>query len=167
MRHHSIYLVGQISSNPRSYEWRMNLQKHLLIQDPFIANSISLLDPCKNSMNLSLIKQNKNDEGAFNSQAFKENSMNILTPLDAGYVRESTIGFANMNHFTPERPIIGSYFELAFYYHDYPWKPVIGIFDGNPKEAYHTSHPFVQASIHAWVQNEIDALNLIIKQCFI
>jgi len=114
MRHHTIYLVGQISSDPRSYEWRKNLQKHLLIQDPFIANSISLLDPCKNSMNLDLIRQNKHDEAAYNSDAFKHNSMNILTPLDAGYVRESSIGFANMNHFTQERPIIGSYFELAW-----------------------------------------------------
>jgi len=163
---HKIYLVGQISSNPESYEWRRRLAAYLFSMEHEVKAHIKLLDPCKNSMNLDLIKQNKNDETSYNLDAFKHNSMNILAPLDAGYVRESTIGFVNMNHYTPERPIIGSYFELAFYYHNYPWKPVIGIFNGDPKETYHTSHPFVQASVHAWVKNEFDALNLIIKQCF-
>lgn len=166
MRHHTIYLVGQISSDPRSYEWRLNLERYLEGWHADVKNNITLLDPCKNSMNLNLIKRNKNNEESYISEANTHNSMKILTPLDAGYVRESTICFANMNHFTPERPIIGSYFELAFYYHNYPYKPVIGIFDGDPKEAYHTSHPFVQAAVHAWVKNEMDALSLIIKQCF-
>jgi hypothetical protein len=166
MINHKIYLVGQISSNPASYEWRLNLQKHLAIQEDKIKNTIELLDPCKNSMNLSLIRTAKFDEAKFNESAFAHDSLSILTPLDAGYVKASTIGFINMNHFTPERPIIGSYFELAWYYHLYPEKPTIGILDGDPLSFYHTKHPFVQASIHTWVKNEIDALNLIIKQCF-
>jgi hypothetical protein len=164
MRHHKIYLVGQISSDPRSYQWRLNLQQYL-DKHP-IKDSIDLIDPCKNSMNLGLIKTAKLDEAKFNESAFGEISLDILTPLDAGYVKESTIGFANMNHFTPERPIIGSFFELAWYYHAYPDKPVIGIFDGDPKKTYHTNHPFVQAAIHTWVNNEKDALDLIIRQCF-
>lgn len=166
MRNHKIYLVGQISSNPASYEWRLNLQKHLAIQDEYIRQTISLIDPCKNSMNLSLIRQAKFDEAKYNEAVFVESSMDILTPLDAGYVKESTVGFANLNHYTPERPIIGSYFELAWYYILYPDKPVIGILDGNPQDFYHTKHPFVQSAVHVWVKTELDALKLIIKQCF-
>lgn len=166
MIHHKIYLVGQISSNPASYEWRLNVQKHLAIQDEKIRETIELLDPCKNSMNLSLIRQAKFDESKFNEAAFNHSSMDILAPLDAGYVKASTIGFINMNHFTPERPIIGSYFELAWYFILYPEKPTIGIFDGDPCAHYHTKHPFVQSSVDTWVKSEIDALNLIIKQCF-
>ena len=167
MRHHKIYLVGQISSNPNSYEWRLNLQEYLDgLDDKKIKTGISLLDPCKNSMNLNLIRASKNNEEGFNNNAFAEETLKILTPLDAGFVQESTMCFANMNHFTPERPIIGSYFELAWYYHNYPNKPVIGIFDGDPKEFYHTRHPFVQAAIHVWVRYAVNALDLIIKQCF-
>lgn len=166
MRQHKIYLVGQISSDPRSYDWRLNLHKHLIIQTNEMFNNIFLLDPCRNSMNLGLIKTAKNDEELFTKSAIAQKTLEILPSLDAGYVKESTICFANMNHFTPERPIIGSYFELAWYYHLYPDKPVIGIFDGDPMEHYHTKHPFVQAAIHTWVISELDALNLIIKQCF-
>ena len=166
LRHHKIYLVGQISSNPQSYEWRKRLYEYLINMENYAKDYITLLDPCKNSMNLNLIKQNKNDEKSFTDRANDYNSMNILAALDAGYVKESTICFANMNHFTPSRPIIGSFFELAFYYHNYPDKPVIGIFEGDPTKDYQCNHPFVQAAIDVWVKNENEAMDLIIKQCF-
>lgn len=166
MRQHKIYLVGQISSNPDSYQWRLNLQWHLKEYDERVQSSISLIDPCKNSMNLGLIKEAKHDESKFNDNAFNHLSMSILAPLDAGYVKESTVCIANLNHFTPERPIIGSYFELAWYYYNFPHKPVIGVLNGNPQEFYHTKHPFVQAAVHVWVTNEKQALDLIVKQCF-
>ena len=161
-----IYLVGQISSDKRSYNWRENIESYVEKLPNNIRKDIEILNPCNNGMNQDLIKNATNDEKSYNGLAFIEPSLNLLGPLDAGYVHYSNMCIANMNHFTPERPILGSYFELAWYYKSYPYKPVIGIFNGDPESDYQCRHPFVKAAIHAWVKNEIEAIQLVLKQCF-
>jgi len=161
-----IYLVGQISADPRSYEWRLNISNW--VDDVVEARELPLqiIDPCANLFNLSLIKNHKGDEKNFSSTAHETMPLKMLPALDLGYVRRSTMCIANMNHWTPTRPILGSYFELAWYYALYPDKPVIGIFEGNPEQDYQCNHPFVQASVDVWVKNEYEAMDLIVKQCF-
>jgi hypothetical protein len=163
-----IYLVGQISSDPRSYQWRKNVLNWVddANTKPEYKGNISAIDPCANNFNLTLIKNHKNDEANFSKLAHETMPLNMLPALDLGYVRRSTMCIANMNHWSPTRPILGSYFELAWYYALYPDKPVIAIFEGIPEKDYQCNHPFVQAAVDVWVKNEYEAMDLIVKQCF-
>lgn len=164
-----MYLVGQISADPRSYEWRINIStwiEDLIDQKEEYTNLIEIIDPCANSFNRNLMENHKDDEKNFSTLAHKTMPLSMLPALDLGYVRRSTMGIANMNHWTPSRPILGSYFELAWYYALYPDKPVIGIFDGDIEKNYQCNHPFVQAAVDVWVKNEYEAMDIITKQCF-
>ncbi len=58
-----------------------------------------------------------------------------------------------------EKPILGSFFELAWYY-TMPEKTVIGIFDGDPNEAIQCKHPFVQEAVTTWVKTPKEACYL-------
>ena len=64
-----------------------------------------------------------------------------------------------MNHYDPKKPVIGTMFELAWYYQN-PVKTVIGIFDGNPAEDVICNHPFVRQSVDIWVKDEWQACKL-------
>jgi hypothetical protein len=65
-----------------------------------------------------------------------------------------------MNIYSPEKPMIGTLFEMAWAY-DKPGTMIIGIFDGDPKENFICNHPFVSQSIQTWVQNEKEACLLL------
>jgi hypothetical protein len=161
--------MGQISSDPRTYQWREEVRKWVLYTEDFYKQyegKIEIIDPCENMFNQSLIKAHSSDEKSFHDLALLSMPLGILPPLDLGYVKRSTMGLVNLNHYSPDRQIIGSYFELAWYYGMFPDKPVIGIFDGLPEEHYHCSHPFIKASVHHWTKNVTEAMNTILKQCF-
>jgi hypothetical protein len=164
-----IYLVGQISADPRTYEWRQNIiswVEDVLDSKEEYWGLLQVIDPCGNTFNKSLITNHKNDEKNFSALAKETMPLAMLPALDLGYVKRSTMAIVNMNHYTPSRPILGSYFELAWYYALYPDKPVIGIFETDPKKDYQCNHPFVQAAVDIWVHSEQEAMDVITKQCF-
>lgn len=162
-----VYLVGQISSDKRTYQWRKNIENFVSNLPEELKQEIELLNPCGNKMNLELIENHTGDEEGFNKLADRQLTLPLLAALDGGYVAYSNLCICNMNIYTPERPMIGSYFELSKYYYMHPSTPVIGILDGNPEEHYHTWHPFPQRAIHTWVKTEIEAIQLVLRQCFI
>lgn len=148
------YLVGQISKDViETYLWRER------VRDRFKHNEkIDIIDPCYNQFNQGILTDDVKDEDR--TIVYQKMGTDVLVPKDYTYVRKSTMGIANMNHYDPKKIICGSFFELAWYYAN-PEKTVIGIFDGNPKKDIVCNHPFVRQSIHTWVKNEKEACDLI------
>jgi len=149
----SIYLVGQISvDKPISYEWRENVRNHFKGNDMF-----QIIDPTNNNFNTAKLKEAGNDPHRF--IIYKTKGVQLLVPKDRTIVDDSTMCFANMNLYDENKPMIGSMFELAWYY-DAPEKAVIGIFDGDPESDVYCNHPFVRSTIDLWVKNEQEACEI-------
>lgn len=149
-----IYLVGQISVDaPETYHWRKRVIDYFKDYPQF-----ELINPCGNSFNTNVLDLAGKD--IYRTQMYKTKGIEFLVPKDFSYVERSTMCIANLNQYDPKKPILGSFFELAWYY-TMPSKVVVGVFDGDPTTNIHTNHPFTRSAINAWVQNEIEAAELI------
>jgi len=148
-----IYLVGQISYNEKTYEWREIIWKYYRHSDNF-----EVINPCNCMFSSEALKLN-NDNESFNNFETSKN-LSLIPLIDYTYVKESNIIIVNMNHYSKEKPMIGSFFELAWCALD-PGKIVIGIFDGNPEDDYQCKNPFVSRAVNIWVKYAADACDLI------
>lgn len=147
----TIYLVGQISPKyQETYTWRLNVEDYFKNRTDF-----EIINPCANPFNKSSL-----EKGYTSADSYKVIGSRLLVPKDRSFVDRSTIGLANLNVYDPDKVIIGSFFELAWYYED-SRKSVIGIFDGDPKTSSICNHPFVRDAIQVWVKSEIEACELI------
>ncbi len=166
-----VYLVGQISiDKPETYRWRKEFRDYFYKSEVFSSQLgeytkisddywIDIVDPCDTLFNKKVLAANNGDDPN-RLKAYKTKGIKILPSKDRGIVRWSDIGVANMNVFDPEKPLIGSFFELAWYY-DSPEKTVIGIYDGDPMETINGGHPFIQDTVNVWVKDHIEAAKLI------
>lgn len=147
-----IYLCGQISPAAKeSFSWRGEVWKYFEHRDDF-----EIIDPCRDQFNTRLVEEKVTER----IEIYKEKGINLIVPRDKWYVSRSTIGLVNLNHYDPEKPIIGTMFELAWY-HQTPEKAVIGIFSGEPKKDIICNHPFVSRAVDTWTRNEKEACELI------
>jgi hypothetical protein len=154
----SIYLIGQISVDKEiTYRWRQDVKKFFLMDSD---SQFDMIDPCDNEFN----KQAKNFNGSgidpHRLKVYKTKGINLIVPKDRSYVARSTGCIANMNHYDPNKKIIGTLFELAWYY-DNPGKCVIGVFDGDPTTDEHCNHPFVAETVDVWCKDHMDAAQLL------
>ena len=153
----SIYMIGQISAGVKeTYLWRERVRKFFEGD-----KRITLIDPCTNAFNRSILK---NATTNYTGKVYKIKGTDLLVPKDFSYVKRSTMGMANMIHYDPSKPILGTAFELAWYYA--MQKTVVGIFDGDIKKDVHCNHPFIRSAIKVWVKDEIEACK-IIKQFYL
>lgn len=147
-----IYLIGQISVNePETYNWRERI-RHKFADD----RQFYFIDPCKNEFNKGIQDEYKDGSDPDRTKVYKTNGIRLLVPKDKMYVMKSTIAIANLNHYDPEKPMVGTMFELAWY-HDNNHKAVIGIFDGDPTEDKYCNHPFVKSVIQCWTKDTDEA----------
>jgi len=145
-----IYLVGQISPTfSETYKWREEVKKYFSDYPNF-----RIIDPCGNAFNQKL-RLSDNNIGYI-----KKDGINVLVPKDRNFVKRSSIAIANMNQYDPNKPLIGTFFELAWYY-DSPEKTVIGFADDMTN--YLCQHPFVKSSITTWVKDHLRACDLILN----
>lgn len=151
----TIYLIGQITSDPETYKWRERVRKRFEEHE-----KIKLFDPCNNIFSKSVLKASKGDVEKFKRTAAWNSASSILVPRDMSYVLNSDGALANLNHYTKEKTLCGTFFELAWYKMN-PQKVVIGIFGGDPNENFVCQHPFVRATVHAWAKNEEEACDLL------
>ena len=152
----TIYLVGQISiDEPITYTWRRE------IADALKGRGFSVLNPCDNEFNKEIEDTGDGTKEKAN-KLFGNEATNLIVPKDLHCVQQSTGCVVDMNHYDLSRPILGSFFELAWYY-TMPEKFVVGVFDGNIKEDVHCNHPFVKATVHTWVEDHTIAVDLIEK----
>lgn len=145
----TIYLVGQISGKyPISYEWRK------FVRDYFQYDGEKrIIDPCSNPFS----------KGALNKKSYEvsngeNNGMNILPPKDLSYVLESDIGLVNMNQYDSDKPLLGSFFEMGWYYL-HPEKTVIAFADD--LNDFKCQHPFVQMAVTVWCKSVEEACEMI------
>jgi hypothetical protein len=155
-----IYLIGQISNDPRSYQWRENIELYLKEQPQDIQNEFEIINPCGNNFSKGVL-ESSGDEKEFTSNAINDKCGDLLPSQDCGFVMYSNACIANFNHWTPERPLLGTIYELSWYYLT-PWKPVVGI-HSDPENDFNCRHPFPWKTVHTWVENEIQAIQAFIK----
>ncbi len=151
----SIYLVGQISvDNDETYEWRYRVRKYF-----YKSVYVKIIDPCNNGFNQNVKSEAKGNDPD-RMKVYHSKGADLLVPKDKSYVKRSTIGMANLNVYDHKKLIIGSFFELAWYI-DCPEKSVVGIFSGDHTNSIICMHPFVRRAVDIWVQNEIEACEII------
>lgn len=156
-----IYLIGQISVDKKiTYEWRQDVRKFF---DPSIPGNecFEMIDPCDNEFNKSA--RNFNGElgpDPHRLRVYKTKGIGLIVPKDHSYVLRSTGCIANMNQYDKDKPMIGTLFELAWYYQN-PEKCVIGVFDGDPSEDVHCNHPFIRETIDVWCKDHMEAAMLL------
>ncbi len=146
-----VYLIGQISARkPETHKWRERILTRYS-GDP----RVDFIDPCSNSFNQEIMKMDK--EKVSYTEMFKNiKGTQLLVPKDKSYVTRSTMAIANMNTYDSKKPIIGTFFELAWYI-EYPEKTVIGIYGGDREKDLNCNHPFVKEAVNLWVKDDAEA----------
>lgn len=156
-----IYLIGQISVDKEiTYTWRQEVRTFFR-QDLKINDNFEMIDPCDNEFNKGA--QNFDGEKGpdpHRLKVYKTKGIGLIVPKDYSYVLRSTGCIANMNQYDPEKPMIGTLFELAWYYQN-PEKCVIGVFEGDPTKDVHCNHPFVNETVDVWCQDHMEAAQLL------
>lgn len=148
----TIYLVGQISPKfPETYKWREDI-----INDFEDIYEIQFINPCGNAFNQKGLAKRRNAV----TKEKRSFGIDLLVPKDRSFVKRSTIAMVNMNHYDVEKPLLGSFFELAWYF-DSPEKGVIAWADDLTK--YECQHPFVQQAVTTWCQDVAEACYLVKK----
>lgn len=147
------YLVGQISPKFEiTYKWRRYVVDSMIDYD----DQIGFINPCANGFNKEVLAKR---EYAV-QKTYKSSGINILPHKDYTFVKESSIAIANMNQYDPNKPLLGSFFELAWYFL-HPEKTVIGF--ANDLNSYLCQHPFVQEAVSVWCDDEEEAVYLLQK----
>ena len=147
------YLVGQISPKfSITYEWR----EYVVNEMEMWADEIEFINPCANPFNQKVLKQ----ERYAVTKHKRSFGIDVLPHKDLTFVLESHIALVNMNQYDPDKPLLGSFFELAWYFL-HPEKTVIGFADD--LNSYLCQHPFVQGAVSTWCQDETEAVYLIKK----
>jgi len=150
-----IYLVGQISPKIKeTYEWRRKIINHFLPSE-----GIDFIDPCNNRFNNKLLSTQEYAVG----KEKRVDAIDVLPSKDYTYCKRSTMAVVNMNHYDKNKPMLGSFFELGWYY-GMPEKTVIGF--AEDLNDYQIQHPFVQQAVTVWCKNEVEAAH-IIKEYFV
>jgi len=150
-----IYLVGQISPKyPVTYQWRKNLEEYFKNE-----SSIKFINPCNNPFNKKMLEEK---EYAVSKER-RVNAIDVLTSKDNTFCKKSSMAIVNMNQYDPTKPLIGSYFELAWYF-EMPCKTIIGF--AEDLNDYQVQHPFVQGAVTVWCKNEYEAA-AIVEQYFL
>lgn len=151
------YLVGQISPKFQvTYDWRNYVINQMREYD----DQIGFINPCANSFNKKLVE---NKEYAITLKT-RSTGIDVLPHKDYKFVLESDIALVNMTQYDHDKPLLGSFFELAWYF-AHPEKTVIA-FHENYKDDYQCQHPFVQEAVSTWCNCIEDAV-FTLKRYFI
>lgn len=149
------YLVGQISPKfPETYKWREYVRDEMEMWD----EEIGFIDPCANPFNQKVLKEKRYAVDTANHK--RSFGIDVLPHKDYTFVLESDMAIVNMNQYDPDKPLLGSFFELAWYFAE-PEKTVIAFAEN--QESYICQHPFVRGAVSVWVPDVVDAVYLLKK----
>jgi hypothetical protein len=157
------YLIGQITWDPLTWKWRKNIEE--LSKTLKGIYDIEIINPCNSNMHENIEKSRVENSGMifheYVTKAIRRKP--LLTPRDKYYVQYSNCCIANLFQYDEKRPLIGTFFELAWY-HDSPEKIVIAIHpDPDNDKTGIANHPFILDTVHYYVKNEKDALEALIE----
>lgn len=143
----TVYLVGQISPKfPITYQWRQDVVEHFVL----MGEEFKFINPCANGFNNDILKKGKYAIEGKNH----EFGMEVLPHKDLTFVLESDIAIVNLNQYDPDKPLLGSFFELAWYSLHYD-KTVIAFADN--LSSYICKHPFVGQAVSVFVKDAEEA----------
>lgn len=113
---HFVYLAGNISDDKRTYEWREEY-KQLVEGALFVC-----MDPCDNQFNQDHrgnVAHVKDDPPEY---------LGLLMPKDYHMVKKASLMVVNLELWTPEKPMIGTIFELgwSFFIFNLPIIAIVG-----------------------------------------
>jgi hypothetical protein len=148
------YLVGQISPKFEvTYRWRTDV-----ITEMVNFPEIGFINPCANPFNQKVLKESRYAVDVKNHK--RSFGVDVLPHKDYTFVLDSDIALVNLNQYDPDKPLLGSFFELAWYF-AHPEKTVIGFADD--LNSYICQHPFVQGSVSTWCNDVDDSIYLLKK----
>jgi hypothetical protein len=161
-----IYLIGQISTEKEiTYRWRQDVKRFLSGREE--KNWFEIIDPCDNEWNMDLLSKASHGPDADTVSEYVDRfsyyngkGSSLIVPKDYSYVKRSSGCIANMNHYDLNKPIIGTLFELAWYYEQQE-KCVIGIFSGDWTKDKFCNHPFVRETVDVWCEDHMEAAKLL------
>ena len=151
-RHH-IYLAGNISHDPRTYQWREDFTDQM--KD--VSKEVVIINPCSNRYNQTMNKANHKDGIEFAKEAVKK-SQHILRAKDYQLIKICSLIVVNLELFSPEKPMIGTVQELTWA-KDIFYVPVIAI-TGRAEHIY-TLHPWIDECCSAKVDTVEDAVEMV------
>lgn len=150
------YLVGQISPKFEvTYDWRRYVIEEMREYD----SQIGFINPCANAFNKKLVEDGEYAITLRN----RSTGIDILPHKDCTFVLESDIALVNMTQYDPDKPLLGSFFELAWYFL-HPEKTVIGYAEN--LNSYICQHPFVQEAVNVWC-DDVEKAVFMLKKYFI
>jgi nucleoside 2-deoxyribosyltransferase len=145
-KRHFIYLAGNISDDPRTYEWREDFK--ILVEGPYFV----VLDPCDNQFNAD----HKGKIVHLRTDPFPH--LGILMPKDYHMVKICSIMVVNLELWTPEKPMIGTIIELGWAFKDF-CMPIIAIV-GDDTSPFCT-HPWIRQMVSTKVKDVIEAAQVV------
>jgi len=161
----TVYLAGQMGPRPKDWPhpqnpttlWRNEFKETLTYefrdQLPW-QRTITVLDPTEGEAW---------DEDVTVKEAIKSAHNNwkgsLILSKDREMVKQSNVIVANLNHYLPEKIILGTIYELAWAYDD-PSKTVIVIADPELAGAP-ALHPFVRGTAHYIVPDVYKAAEMV------
>lgn len=154
-----IYLAGNISDDPRTYEWREEFTE--LLTKERANGLVRIVNPCANKFNQN-IKGFGKDGLEFTKEA-KNRSQKLLRAKDYQLIKMCNVMIAHLGLVSPEKPMIGTVQELTWAA-DVFYMPVIGITEG-VDNAY-TNHMWIDECCSAKVETVAEAVFLV-KEFFL
>jgi len=138
-----VYLAGNISDDPKTYEWRehfIELTKHI--------HELVIVNPCGNKFNQGM--RNIEGHGVEFIKEAKKRSQHLLRAKDYKMIDICNVMIVNLELISPEKPLIGTIQELCWA-HDIFYIPVIAVVGSEKSQL---SNPYVQ---HPWLEECISA----------
>jgi len=148
---HYVYLAGNISDDPRTYEWREKFIE--LIGD---LSNIVVVNPCANKFNQEM--KNLASSGLdFTKKAVKK-SQKLLRAKDYQLIKICSILVVHLAYVTNDKPLVGTLQELTWA-RDIFYIPVIAI--TNNVDNVYTNHPWIDECCSAKVETIEEAVQII------
>lgn len=146
-----VYLVGPITEDQRTHQWRKEAIKKL--GDKFDCD-----DPCASKFDRESLKE-ANGDAKKSHTIVEEHQAEILLPKSFQSVSECDIMLVNFSIEPSDRPMIGSLMEIAWGYDLH--KSIIAV----RGTGYYSRHPMIIGCVHAW-GNDLDEAIEIIKEFY-
>lgn len=150
---HYVYLSGSISSNIDTFNWRLEFEQEIEKRKL----DIVVINPCRSKFDQIMFSKLKTGKVDFNKES-KKIPAGVLKRKDRQQVRISSLVVVNLAIHDPNRPIVGTIYELAWA--DELRLPVIAIIDEQNHNLYAT-HPFIVDSISQQAKSIQDAIDII------
>jgi hypothetical protein len=150
-KRHYIYLAGNISEDPRTYEWREKFTE--LISE----GNIIVVNPCASKFG-QWQKNNQESSGLEFTRESVKRSQKILRARDYQLIKICSVLIVNLELSSLEKPMVGTIQELTWA-RDIFYVPVIAITGG--VENIYTTHSWIDECCSAKVETVEEAAEMI------